>query len=207
MLTHFITIPFINSLIFKCIFLGVVFGLANYITVELFLWKLNKLKNINKQLGLKLKTDSLTGILNRRAFDEDIKSLEHNGHYSLIFIDIDNFREFNNRFGHDVGDSVLVTVGQTIMECVRTTDRVYRYGGEEIVLLLRDCNKTNALKMAEKIRLKVSRLDNGSYPRITVSLGVSSYPDDGQIIHDLIVSTDQALLRAKKSGKNCTISC
>jgi len=207
-LTHFMVIPFFNSVIVKCLILGIVFGLINYIAAELFVRRLDKLKKVNMQLRVKLNTDKLTGILNRRAFDEDIKNLEeHNGSYALIFIDIDNFRDFNNRFGHDVGDGVLVKVGQTIQACVRAGDRVYRYGGEEIVLLLRDCDKTNAWKMAETIRSEISGLDNGSYPQITISLGVSSYPDDGESIHDLIVASDHALLRAKQSGKNCTVLC
>jgi len=207
-LTHFIVVPFFNSIIVKCLVLGIVFGLINYIAAELFVRRLDKLKKVNMQLRVKLNTDKLTGILNRRAFDDDIKNLEeHNGSYSLIFIDIDNFRDFNNHFGHDVGDGVLVKVGQTIQACVRAGDRVYRYGGEEIVLLLRDCDKTNAWKMAETIRSEISGLDNGSYPQITISLGVSSYPDDGESIHDLIVASDQALLRAKQSGKNCTVLC
>ncbi|HBV88433.1 MAG TPA: GGDEF domain-containing protein [Desulfosporosinus sp.] len=207
-LTHFMVVPFFNSIIVKCLILGIVFGLINYIAAELFVRRLDKLKKVNMQLRVKLNTDKLTGILNRRAFDEDIKNLEeHNGSYALIFIDIDNFRDFNNRFGHDVGDGVLVKVGQTIQACVRAGDRVYRYGGEEIVLLLRDCDKTNAWKMAETIRSEISGLDNGPYPQITISLGVSSYPDDGESIHDLIVASDHALLRAKQSGKNCTVLC
>lgn len=207
-LTHFMVVPFFNSIIVKCLILGIVFGLINYIAAELFVRRLDKLKKVNMQLRVKLNTDKLTGILNRRAFDEDIKNLEeHNGSYSLIFIDIDNFRDFNNRFGHDVGDGVLVKVGQTIQACVRAGDRVYRYGGEEIVLLLRDCDKTNAWKMAETIRSEISGLDNEPYPQITISLGVSSYPDDGESIHDLIVASDHALLRAKQSGKNCTVLC
>ncbi len=207
-LIHFTTFPFINNFIVKCLVLGTVFGLINYIAAELFFWRIDKLKKINEQLKINLNIDKLTGILNRRAFDEDIKNLgEQNGSYSLIFIDIDNFRDFNNRFGHDVGDSVLVKVGQTIQAKVRERDRVYRYGGEEIVLLLRDCNKTNAWKMAETIRSQISELDNGSYPQITISLGVSSYPDDGKTINDLIVASDQALLKAKHSGKNCTVLC
>ncbi|MCB8814552.1 GGDEF domain-containing protein [Desulfosporosinus shakirovi] len=206
-LTHFVGVPFFNSIIVKCLILGIVFGLINYIVAEVFVRRLNKLKKINKQLRVKLKTDNLMGILNRRAFDDDIENLEHIDPYSLIFIDIDNFRDFNNRFGHDVGDSVLVKVGKTIQDSVRTSDRVYRYGGEEIVLLLRDCDKRNAWKMAETIRSEISELDNGSYPQITISLGVSSYPYDGKTINDLISASDQALLRAKQNGKNCTILC
>jgi diguanylate cyclase len=152
-------------------------------------------------------TDSLTGLLNRRAFDQAIQDVDDRGYYSLIFLDIDNFRDFNNRFGHDIGDNVLRKVGETIQACVRWSDRVYRYGGEEITLILMDCDKKNALRMAEKIRSAISQLDHQAYPQITVSLGVSSYPDDGLLINDLIVASDKALLKAKQSGKNRTISC
>ncbi|WP_042334452.1 GGDEF domain-containing protein [Desulfosporosinus meridiei] len=207
-LTHFMVIPFFNSIIVKCLILGIVFGLMNYLVAEVFARKFDKLKKINKQLRVNLNTDNLTGILNRRAFDNDIKSLEeYKGSYSLIFIDIDNFRDFNNRFGHDVGDRVLTKVGQTIQASTRASDRVYRYGGEEIVLLLMDCKKANAWKMAETIRTEISALDNESYPQITISLGVSSYPDDGDTIQELIVASDQALLLAKRNGKNRTILC
>jgi len=206
-LLHFMAMPLFNNMVVHCIILGAMFGLTNFMAVELFLKRLDKLKELNRQLRLSLMKDNLTGLLNRRAFDIDIKNVEHNGLYSLIFIDIDNFRDFNNHFGHDIGDNVLMKVGQTIQACVRANDRVYRYGGEEIILLLMDCDKKNARKMAEKIRCEISRLDNQTYPQITVSLGVSSYPDDGRYIHDVIVASDKALLKAKQSGKNCTICC
>jgi len=148
------------------------------------------------------------GIIDKARIKREIVALGYeSGVYSLIFFVIDNFRNFHNHFGHDVGDNVLKKVGETIKVCVRATDRVYRYGGEEIILLLLNCDKKNAMKMAEKIRSEISLLDNQAYSQITVSLGVSSYPDDGRYIHDVIIASDKALLKAKQSGKNCTISC
>ncbi|GAB6151367.1 GGDEF domain-containing protein [Desulfosporosinus burensis] len=205
-LLYFMAMPLFNNLVLHCIITGTLFGLTNFIVAVLFYRRHEKLKSLNQQLKFNLKTDSLTGLLNRRAFDQDIKDVDDSGLYSLIFLDIDNFRDFNNHFGHDIGDNVLKKVGETIKACVRATDRVYRYGGEEITLLLLDCDKKNAMKMAEKIRSEISRLDNQPYPQITVSLGVSSYPDDGRYIHDVIVASDKALLKAKHSGKNCSIS-
>lgn len=181
-------------------------GTVNFVAVDLFYRKIEKLKRVNRQLSSKLMTDPLTSLFNRRAFDIDMKNVEHKGVFSLIFIDIDNFRNFNNQFGHDVGDEILIKVSQTIQACVRTTDRVYRYGGEEIVLLLIDCDKKNAIIMAEKIRTEISRVANTPYPQITVSLGVSSYPDDASNIHDVVVASDKALLMAKQNGKNCAIA-
>lgn len=206
-LLYFMATPLFNNLVLHCIILGALFGLTNFAVAVLFYKRLEKLKSLNLQLKSSLMTDNLTGLLNRRAFDQDIENVDNSGPYSLVFLDIDNFRDFNNHFGHDIGDNVLKKVGETIKACVRATDRVYRYGGEEIILLLLDCDKKNAMKMAEKIRSEISQLDNQAYPQITVSLGVSSYPDDGQYIHDVIIASDKALLKAKQSGKNCTISC
>lgn len=206
-LLYFMARPLFDNLVVHCTIMGVLFGLTNFFMVTLFYKRLGKLRTLNKQLKFSLLTDNLTGLLNRRAFDQDIKNVDNSEVYSLIFLDIDNFRDFNNHFGHDIGDNVLKKVGETIKACVRATDRVYRYGGEEITLILMDCNKKNAMAMAEKIRSEISRLDNQEYPQITVSLGVSSYPDDGRYIHDVIVASDKALLKAKQSGKNCTISC
>jgi len=206
-LLYFMPMPLFNNLLLHCIILGTLFGLTNFIVAVLFYKKVEKLKSLNQQLKSSLMKDSLTGLLNRRAFDQAIKEVDDRGLYSIIFLDVDNFRDFNNHFGHDIGDNVLRKVGETIKACVRATDRVYRYGGEEITLILMDCDKKNALKMAEKIRLEISRLDHQAYPQITVSLGISSYPDDGQYIHEVIVASDKALLKAKQSGKNCTRSC
>jgi len=179
-----------NNILLHCILLGVLFGVVNFIVAVLYYRRNEKLKHFNKHLKSNLMTDSLTGLLNRRAFDQAIKDVDDRGYYSFIFLDI-----------------VLRKVGETIQACVRASDRVYRYGGEEITLILMDCDKKNALKMAEKIRSEISQLDHQAYPQITVSLGVSSYPDDGLLINDLIVASDKALLKAKQSGKNRTISC
>ncbi|KJR45624.1 hypothetical protein UF75_3979 [Desulfosporosinus sp. I2] len=205
-LLYFMPMPLFNNLLLHCTILGTLFGLTNFIVAVLFYKRLEKIKRLNQHLKLSLMTDNLTGLLNRRAFDQDTENCENSGLYSVIFLDIDNFRDFNNHFGHDIGDDVLRKVGETIKACVRATDRVYRYGGEEITLILMDCDKKNALKMAEKIRFEISQLDNQAYPQITVSLGVSSYPDDGRYIHEIIVASDRALLKAKQSGKNCTRS-
>lgn len=198
--------PLFNNLFLHCLIMGILYGLTNFIIFLIYDKQLDKIKRLNYQLKSSLLMDNMTGLLNRRAFDQDINKVINYGVYSLIFLDIDNFRDFNNHFGHAIGDMVLKKVGKTIKTCVRATDRVYRYGGEEIVLFLSDCEKANAIKMAEKIRSKICQLDNGEFPQVTVSLGVSSYPDDGRSIHEVIAVSDKALLKAKLSGKNCTIS-
>ncbi|AFM39613.1 diguanylate cyclase (GGDEF) domain-containing protein [Desulfosporosinus acidiphilus SJ4] len=205
-LLYFMDKPLFNNLFLHCLIMGILYGLTNFIIFLIYDKQLDKIKRLNYQLKSSLLMDNMTGLLNRRAFDQDINKVINYGVYSLIFLDIDNFRDFNNHFGHAIGDMVLKKVGKTIKTCVRATDRVYRYGGEEIVLFLSDCEKANAIKMAEKIRSKICQLDNGEFPQVTVSLGVSSYPDDGRSIHEVIAVSDKALLKAKLSGKNCTIS-
>ncbi|NLI93329.1 MAG: GGDEF domain-containing protein [Peptococcaceae bacterium] len=141
-------------------------------------------------------------MLNRAAFEQDIKKAAQKGVSSVLFIDIDNFRDFNNKFGHMAGDSVLQKVSKTIKECVRTNDRVYRYGGEEIVVLLIECGKENAERLAEKIRVTINGLDNTAYPKISVSIGIATYPDDSDDIFAVVEKSDSALLAAKSKGKN-----
>ena len=206
LLLYFMDKPLFHNLILHCVIMGILYGVTNFIIFLIYDKKFENIKRINQQLKFSLMNDNLTVLLNRRAFDHDIKKIKNNGIYSTIFLDVDNFRDFNNHFGHAAGDMVLKEVGKTIKACVRVTDRVYRYGGEEIVMLLLDCDKKNAVKMAEKIRLEIARIDNPKFPQITVSIGVASYPDDGQSIHEVIAASDKALLTAKQCGKNCTIS-
>ena len=130
LLMYFIPTPIFNNVVLHCIILGTVFGLTNFMMTVLFYKRLEKLKKLNQHLKDSLMTDTLTGLLNRRALDQDIKNVDDSQLYSIIFLDIDNFRNFNNQFGHDIGDNVLKKVGETIKACTRTTDRAYRYGGE-----------------------------------------------------------------------------
>lgn len=164
------------------------------------------LKEINKNLKKNIDTDKLTSLYNRRAFDNDILNISKDKTYSLIFIDIDNFRRFNNEFSHKAGDIVLQKVSGTIKNNIRCDDRAYRYGGEEIVILLKKCNKNKAFEIAEKIRINISKIDNSPLPSITVSLGVANYPEDGDDILNIVESSDNALSAAKRSGKNCTVT-
>lgn len=195
---------FTNNLI-HCMAMGVLFGFTSFFLALIFFKRYIRLEKTNRVLELDTLTDKLTGLLNRRALENDIETFKQN--YSCIFIDIDNFRDFNNKFGHKVGDQILKTVGNTIKNEVRQEDSVYRYGGEEIVVLLRNCNKVNALHIAEKIRLKVNRIEYKHYPRITLSIGISSNPEDGEEIKSVIESSDMAMLKAKKQGKNRTVTC
>jgi len=93
----------------------------------------------------------------------------------MLFIDIDNFRIFNNQYGHPIGDTVLKKVCESIQFDLRAVDRIYRYGGEEFLILLKDCKKEAAYNVAEKLRLNINKLDNAPYPAITMNQSLRIY--------------------------------
>ena len=178
----------------------------------------------NAQLYTKVQrlavTDGLTGIAKRRAFDDALQSevirATRYGHpLSLIFLDIDDFKIFNDTYGHPAGDEQLKEVAKILMSNVRFTDMVARYGGEEFVLLLPHTGKDGALNLAERIRVAaVIKAKNAlpgeditleagsSIPGYTLSIGVASIHDDAQADEELLLVADWAVLEAKQAGKN-----
>ncbi|WP_088187885.1 GGDEF domain-containing protein [Desulfosporosinus sp. FKA] len=204
---HEIVMPYFSDKLIHCLSMGALFGLINFFIALKIFKRFLKLERTNRLLELDTLTDKLTGLFNRRALEYDLNSFKHDKGYSCLFIDIDNFREFNNRFGHEVGDRVLREVSTVIRNEVRQEDKVYRYGGEEIVVLLKKCKKVDALNIAEKIRLKASEIKDENKIQITLSIGVSNYPQDGKDIRTVIEGSDKAMLMAKQQGKNRTLLC
>lgn len=204
-LFHGVVMPIFNGQLLHCLLIGAAFGFTNFFVVSFFYRKYSGLKNTNWLLKANLRTDKLTGLLNRRVFEEDLEKLDNTTVYSVIFIDIDNFREYNNKYGHQIGDMILKRAGLSIKQSVRENDLAYRYGGEEFVLILPDSNKEEAFKVAERIRESIIKQDLSPYPSISISLGISNYPEDGQNISDIINAGDMALLAAKASGKNKSV--
>lgn len=200
---HLIVMPIFGGLELHCISTGVIFQGVNYFIVLIFYKKYSSLKQTNMLLNKNLEIDILTELFNRRAFDNHIKILNEYDQFSIIFIDIDNFRDFNNKYGHQAGDIVLRDVCAEIKSIVDSKCNVYRYGGEEIVILLHDCKKVEAEEMAQTIRIAINKLHNSSFLKITLSLGVASCPEDGYDIYEIIEASDKALLKAKAKGKNC----
>lgn len=184
--------------LYICLLLSLIFGSINYFITIMFYKKYNSLKQI-------INIDDLTGLLNRRAFEEDINIFNKLLLYSIIFIDIDDFREFNNKYGHDIGDIVLKRVSQVIKVTIGNEGSAYRYGGEEIVIVLINRNKDAAKRIAEDIRLNVLNIDNKPYSNITISLGISTYPESDADMATVLKKADIALLAAKEKGKNCTV--
>ena len=156
--------------------------------------------------------DELTGINNRRHFQQMLqmewkRAVRFRRQLSLIMVDVDHFKEYNDTFGHLQGDGVLRSIGALLKKNLREVDTVARFGGEEFVLLLPDTDKRGALVVAEKIRAVVSGhrfvTDEMRETRtITVSAGVATYPDDVGEMEDLIDQADIALYRAKELGRN-----
>lgn len=156
-------------------------------------------------------TDGLTELFNHRYFQEQLRrQLEHckryNTSFSLIIIDIDFFKKFNDNFGHQSGDAVLRQVAQTLKRNVRATDIVCRYGGEEMSIILPNTSEEEAFSTAQKICDRVAqhkfKLANGKDTNVTISLGVSTFPKDGDTAETMIASADKRLYDAKNNGRN-----
>ena len=155
--------------------------------------------------------DGLTGLLNRRAIEEYAEA-EFNmagrkkQAMSVILLDIDHFKNVNDRFGHKFGDVVLRQVAQTLKEDLRNYDRVGRWGGEEFLLILPDTELKDAVTVAERLRSKTAAvqtsLENGETFSIHISLGTACTTGQFQSLAKLIDAADQALYQAKQSGRN-----
>lgn len=164
-----------------------------------------------EQLQTYANTDGLTQVYTRLFFQnrltEELKQAKEDGYeVSVILYDIDDFKKFNDTYGHLFGDIVLKSLARLVKDSVRKNDIVARFGGEEFIILLSHTNMDNAVEKAEEIRQKVSDLvvrDKDVAASVTISMGVSSFPGMAQTEDSLLKSADIALYNAKKSGKNC----
>ena len=158
-------------------------------------------------------TDELTGCFNRRKLKEDlreelIRAERYNKNLAVLMIDIDWFKEYNDFHGHQKGDKLLIRLVRTLSHNIRFSDKLYRYGGEEFVVLLPETDEKEAKEAAEKLRSKVEEKKfegaEKSQPNksITISVGISSYPKNGVSSEKIIYAADSALYLAKSSGKN-----
>lgn len=156
-------------------------------------------------------TDGLTELYNHRYFEEQLKlvlesSKREGSQFSLIILDIDFFKKFNDTYGHQAGDAVLRQVAQTLKKNVRASDIVFRYGGEEMSIILNHTEYDAAVTVAEKLCNKISsrdfRLPNGKDVKVTISLGASTFPADGINPEEVVESADKRLYNAKENGRN-----
>jgi diguanylate cyclase (GGDEF)-like protein len=154
-------------------------------------------------------TDPVTQLTNHRFFQEKVR-LEWEKHketglpLSLIMIDVDHFKKFNDRFGHPEGDKFLQRIASTLQEQIPGKGSLSRYGGEEFAVILPKTNSPEALSLAEKLRNQVLDLNYQNYP-LSISLGVASAPEHASSVDELIISADQSLYQAKPRGRNQTV--
>ncbi|MFH1489237.1 MAG: GGDEF domain-containing protein [Pseudomonadota bacterium] len=149
-------------------------------------------------------TDPLTGVYNRRKFDRDIELVAAMSERSkkgsgLIIVDIDHFKKYNDKFGHQEGDRVLRDVTRSIENSLRGYDKIhlYRYGGEEFVVMVMDITIRDAFNVGDRIRKNVKKDCD-----ITISVGVSHYKEISDNIQSLLSHADDALYRAKRKGRD-----
>ncbi|MBP2673842.1 MAG: response regulator receiver modulated diguanylate cyclase [Deltaproteobacteria bacterium] len=180
--------------------------------VEALAMKNRELSEINAFLAERANRDGLTGLYNHRYFQEALAREtalceRHGRDLSLIFGDVDHFKRFNDMRGHQTGDMALFKIAAILQKCVRISDVVARYGGEEFVVLLPDTTKEDARVVAEKIRAAIEShpFPGGEHQpggKLTISLGLSSFPEDGRDPDTLIKGADSALYAAKSGGRN-----
>lgn len=175
-----------------------------------------QLESNERELNLRANTDALTGLLNRRSFDsrlaeELLRSERYEHDFCLMIIDIDLFKRINDTYGHQEGDKVLQEMADRLRENVRATDAVFRYGGEELAVILPETDLGAAMELAVRINKAIGdppfMLNRGQSPEsITVSIGVAAYPDNAHGVQTLIRAADAALYKAKNTGRNRVVS-
>jgi len=174
-------------------------------------------KKLEDKLSALALTDSLTELPNRRAFDETLdrewkRTLREGSQISLLLLDLDHFKEFNDQYGHQVGDDCLRAVAGAVRGAVRATDIPARYGGEEIAVILPSTNTPGATEVAEKVRLAVESLQivheanpEGRY-WVTASIGIatalSRQGGTMRMPESLLLAADNALYKSKREGRN-----
>ncbi len=186
---------------------------AVVVLAALFQRELRRRTTAEAKLARLATTDGLTGLPNRRAFDEEFeqewnRAVRTGQPLSLLFIDVDSFKRYNDRYGHGEGDRVLRSVAEAIRGCLkRPEDFAARYGGEEFTVVLPDSDQRSAEAMAERVRTAVMALGithaDSSHGVVTVSVGLSTMiPRSGQRSQSLLQAADTGLYRAKAAGRN-----
>jgi len=167
-----------------------------------------KLRDTLRELALR---DALTGLYNRRYLDDvlnrELHRAQRNGKpVAVVMIDIDHFKHFNDKYGHDAGDFVLSALARAITKSIRPSDIACRYGGEELVVVLAEANLECARARAEQMRLAIRDTHlthlGQTLPAPTASFGVAVSPANGMTPADLLKAADQALYRAKEEGRD-----
>jgi diguanylate cyclase (GGDEF)-like protein len=168
------------------------------------------LRNAREGLEQLSDTDELTGLKNRRAFNSALKAevkkaARYERVFSVLMLDADDLKPVNDRFGHAIGDKLIVSIAQVVQESLRETDILARYGGDEFVVILTETTKERAVEVAERIRASVENTSfssAGERVSSTISVGISSFSDMLQDGLDIMADADKKLYESKRKGKN-----
>jgi diguanylate cyclase (GGDEF)-like protein len=165
---------------------------------------------LNALLEAQATADGLTGLKNHRAFQERLadevkRSLRYRSPLSVLLLDVDNFKQYNDDYGHLTGDAILRSIGGILSAIARHTDMVARYGGEEFAVILTETDATGAKVLAERFRIAVETAPWSKRP-VTVSVGASTFSELTCDPISLIAGADRALYRSKHRGRNCVTS-
>lgn len=178
--------------------------------------QLDEINNLHSQLQEQVIRDPLTGLYNRRYLNDMLQHMiayatRKRSPLSILMIDIDHFKNINDAYGHAAGDDVLISLSKILTANVRTSDMIYRYGGEEFLILMQDTSLETARQRAEMIRASVEKSSftvDKKMVTMTVSIGVATFPADGRDLWEVIDAADNALYEAKANGRNrveCTV--
>lgn len=192
------------------------FIIFNTIGVSRIFYEVKKYNQLRKKEFMIARTDRLTGLANRHYFDqkvnEEIEYADSSGNpLNILMFDLDNFKGFNDTYGHVWGDKLLMLFSDIIRQNTRKTDIPVRYGGEEFLILIRDLDIFIVKSIGDRIRkqLEKQRLyagTDGDKKRITVSCGIAQYPKHAKTLKQVIDYADKALYHAKKTGKNKVVT-
>jgi two-component system cell cycle response regulator len=192
---------------------GMTNRIVSLVVIGVTVFGMGKLAAYEERLLLESMTDPLTGLLNRRYFNEQTqkevaRSRRHGLRFSVLMIDIDHFKRINDTYGHATGDQAIKAVAEVCDKALRPQDILARYGGEEFVLTLPHTDAEGASVVAERIRQTVERIELAAEPgpvRFTVSIGISTYQKD-MPLEQIVGRADEALYKAKQSGRNRVVS-
>ncbi|MDH5364908.1 MAG: diguanylate cyclase, partial [Dehalococcoidia bacterium] len=153
--------------------------------------------------------DELTELFNRRHFEERLKEeiarhSRYSNAFSLLMLDLDNLKTYNDIYGHPAGDEILKQIGAIIRSSIRNADQAFRYGGDEFTVILPQTISEDAYVVAERVREQIASEMKAKEVAITCSIGLASYPSDGVMSGELVTATDTALYYAKRTGGNRT---
>ncbi len=172
---------------------------------------MSELNQRQQQLQEQARTDSLTGINNRRQFyrlgePEIGRSHRYGRHLSLLILDVDHFKQVNDTYGHGIGDQLLIALASGLEQSLRSSDVPARFGGEEFVVLMPETSFDIAGEIAERLRVMATELTvvtpTGEKVSVTISIGVSSLQPEDTDLDQMIKRADRALYRAKEAGRN-----